>query len=561
MINKAYRERIEKGLDEYLSSAENFSLTCDNFDTLKSSFNIGNTTLEIVSDLVKEYKNFTFIQIELNNSEYIEKLEKEAKINKIKDLINDEIDSEYSNLLESLKIISEDNLGYDEYDLSYIIKNDINSNIDENMKNINETINKIKGDKYYVHLLEWNYLNYERVDSFDQIKVSFETFINSKIKIEKRTINTFLKDIIRNNFKTLINNLYNSFGNEFFLRIIKYNENFKISTLYQDLKYSLVVSLLYYGSLYKLKRNIKSLTQDLKIKLYNLNNLELIAKEKNQKVLDLLNRNIDEFIEESTHYLINDYKTYLKEDSYIKMNFNERILNSIYTNLKDVSSDLEKDFSNLLKEKFKNNFIESYKKVMNSQTANMIDTVNDLKQSIKSIIDDLFSLNINKVLNDTNNKMNETLNSIKEYNNHFNSFKIPEELIQFLDTYGDNVIQRAYDGLETLVNKETKNMTLTYLEKNSKNLEEKLNSDDFVKVRNEAYFSLKNENIDIIKKCINDYGTTEYPNKLQNEINRIDSRILRRLNGEQTSEDTDEEYKEKIADKAIDENFNKLLNI
>ena len=82
-----------------------------------------------------------------------------------------------------------------------------------------------------------------------------------------------------------------------------------------------------------------------------------------------------------------------------------------------------------------------------------------------------------------------------------------------------------------------------------------------MKVRNEAYFSLKNENIDIIKKCINDYGTTEYPNKLQNEINGIDSRILRRLNGEQTLEDTDEEYKEKIADKAIDENFNKLLNI
>ena len=100
MINKAYREHIEKGLDEYLSSAENFSLTCDNFDTLKSSFNIGNTTLEIVSDLVKEYKNFTLIQIELKNNEYIGKLEKEAKINKIKDLINDEIDSEYSNLLE-----------------------------------------------------------------------------------------------------------------------------------------------------------------------------------------------------------------------------------------------------------------------------------------------------------------------------------------------------------------------------------------------------------------------------------------------------------------------------
>ena len=88
---------------------------------------------------------------------------------------------------------------------------------------------------------------------------------------------------------------------------------------------------------------------------------------------------------------------------------------------------------------------------MNTQTADMIDTVNNLKQNIKSMIDGLFSLDIDKVLNDTNNKMNETLNSIKEYNNHFNSFKIPEELIKFLDTYGDNVIQRAYDGFETLI--------------------------------------------------------------------------------------------------------------
>ena len=67
MINRAYKERIEKGLDEYLISAENFSLTCETFDTLKSSFNIGNITLEIVSDLVEEYKNFTLIQIRLKN--------------------------------------------------------------------------------------------------------------------------------------------------------------------------------------------------------------------------------------------------------------------------------------------------------------------------------------------------------------------------------------------------------------------------------------------------------------------------------------------------------------
>ena len=554
MINRAYKERIEKGLDEYLISAENFSSTCETFDTLKSSFNIGNITLEIVSDLVEEYKNFTLIQIRLKNDIYIEKIEKEAKIDEIKKLINNEIDSEYANLLEIIKNVSVDNVGNDDYDLTEI-------KIDENMKNINNTINKIKGNKYYVDLYDWQILNYDFVNSFSQIEVSFKNFILNKKYIEKILINTFLKDIIRNNFNILINNLYDHFGNEFFSRIIKYNIFFKISTLYQDLKYSLVVSLMYYASLYNLRRSINSLTQDLKIKLYNLNNLDLIAKEKNEKVLKLLNHNIDEFIEKSVQYLVNDYKKFLIEDSYIKINFNEKILNSIDTNLKDVSSELEKDFTNLLNEKFKNNFINSYIKVMNTQTADMIDTVNNLKQNIKSMIDGLFSLDIDKVLNDTNNKMNETLNSIKEYNNHFNSFKIPEELIKFLDTYGDNVIQRAYDGFETLINKETKNITLTNLQKNSKKFEDYLKSDDFMKIRNNTYSLLKNENIDIIKQSINTYGTTEYPNILQNEINRIDSRILRRLNGEQTEDDTVEEYKEKVADKAIDENFNKLLNI
>jgi hypothetical protein len=59
---------------------------------------------------------------------------------------------------------------------------------------------------------------------------------------------------------------------------MKYNENFRINNLYKNLKYSLVVSLLYYSSLYSKKASVGTLTKDLKLKLYNFNDLDKIAQ-------------------------------------------------------------------------------------------------------------------------------------------------------------------------------------------------------------------------------------------------------------------------------------------
>ena len=558
---KVYKERVESNLNNYLSSAENYSSTCETIDTLKSSFNIGEIIKEIVNDLVIEYKNYTYIQINLTNNEYIDKIEKWAKIDEINNLINNEIDQTFSNLLNTLKNVTVDNLGNDDYDLNNEIRNDINSKFQENMNNIENIVSSIKGKEYNVSQLNWVILDYQDNGPFVEISDNrnFGKFISNKINIEKKELNTFLKQIIRSNFNNLINNLIQSFGVEFFDRILKYNENFKISTLYKDLKYTLVVSLTYYASLNALKEDIKSLTQDLKFKLYSLNNLDLIVDEKNQKVLNLLKTNIDLFIDESQRYLINNYKNFLKEDALIKLIFNESIIESIENNLNEVSSELEKDFISLLNEQFKKKFLNSYTIVMNQQTNDMIQTVNELKQTIRSMINDLFTLDIEKVLDETNIKMNNTIDSIKEYNDYFNSFKIPEELINFLNTYGDNVIQRAYDGIETYINKLTKNITLTNLEKNSKNFENTLKPDEFLAMKNNVYSLIKDENIDNIIKTIDSYGRADYPDNLQNEINKIESR-RRRLKVRQTEEDIKEEYNEKVADKSIDENFQKLLN-
>ena len=103
----------------------------------------------------------------------------------------------------------------------------------------------------------------------------------------------------------------------------------------------------------------------------------------------------------------------------------------IYSNFEAIESEPEKDYKALLNEQFKKKLVNSYSKVLNDQTNDLIKTINDLKQNIKSMFDDLFSLDIEEVLNEANTKMKVILDSVEEYKTHFNSFKIPEELILF----------------------------------------------------------------------------------------------------------------------------------
>ena len=565
---EAYTYLIEPGLNKYLIEAENYISRCNTYETLNSTYNIGEVIYKYVKYFVEEYKDITNMQLKHNREEYIQKFKKEVGLDEIKILIDNELDSEYSELLDVLKKITEninsEDYGFDDYDFNNDIKNDIDSNITKYFENINNELIKIEvGDK--IELIGWENLSlcYDRIDLdiFDNISTSFHTFINGKIKYEKNNSNVFIKDIIRKNFNNTINNFIFTFGNEYFERIIKYNENFKIKSLYQNLKYSLVISLNYYKMLYNIIRNeITSLTKDLKLKLYNLNDLDKIAKEKNKIILNMLNDKVDDFIKITMDHILIEYNKYLMGDISIKSNFNENIQKSIKNNLKDIYSVLEKDYSSLLNEQFKTKLINSYSNIMNELTDDMIQTVNELKENIKLFFDDFLSLDIDKVLNQTNYQMNITIDSIEEYNYHFNSFKIPEELIKYLLNYGNDIIKPFYEKIENFINSETKSLTLNNLKNKSIEFESHFKTNEIVKQIDEIYSSLK-VNINNILKEINTYGITDFPNKLQNEINRIDKRALRRLNDEQTEEDKIEEYKENIADKSIDENFHKLLKM
>ena len=567
---EGYDDIIESGLNKYLEKSKEYLSNTKTYETLNNSFNIGEVIYDKVNEFVEEYKNFTKIQLDFTHDEIIKKLMKELGIEEILSIINEDIDSEYSKLLNILesktKDINSPTIGYTDYDLNEDIKNDIEAKIEEVFKNIKNILNEIKlySDDDDIELMGWENLNfcYDDVDitTFDVINSDFEVFITKKISTEKSNLNILIKSALRKNFNDLITNFVLSFGKDYFERIINYNENFKISNLYQNLKYSLVISLNYYQMLYQSVKALNSLTSDLKIKLYKFNNLDKITEQENKIILNILNDKVDEFIEKTKLHILNDYKAYISSDTSIKLAFNDNIQKIIGNNIEDISSDLEKDYVNLLNETFKIKIHNSYNKTLNDLTSDMIQTIDRLKENIKSLFDDLFSLEIDKVLNQTNTQMNITLNVIEEYNNYFNSFKLPEELVEYSLNFGTDIIKPSYEKLESFINQETRLLTLNNIKEKSLEYENSYKKEQLIKEINKVSSSFSN-NYNLIINAIDSYGNNDYPNILQNEINRIDRRVRRRLNNEDSEEDKEEEYKEKIADKSIDENFKKLLKI
>jgi len=125
IMNVIFRNHFKIILDEYREKAYNYSLECESYDTLKSSYNIGTIIYEMVEELVNNYQNYTVNLIEIKKKKYLNKKYNEAKLNEIKNLVDDEISQGYSNLLEILKQKSISNIGDDNYDFNEKIKDSI----------------------------------------------------------------------------------------------------------------------------------------------------------------------------------------------------------------------------------------------------------------------------------------------------------------------------------------------------------------------------------------------------------------------------------------------------
>jgi hypothetical protein len=193
---------------------------------------------------------------------------------------------------------------------------------------------------------------------------------------------------------------------------------------------------------------------------------------------------------------------------------------------------------------------------LNSKTEEMLRNIRSQRELIKSRIDDLFSLDSDEVLNNINLNINSTLISINAYKDNFDKFEISEELFNYLNNYGKNVIQPSYDNLEKLLNKATKDLILTNLESNSKVYENSYKIKDFNNLINETYSSIKLNYIKKINDSIYSYGPEKYPDNLNNKMNQ---KSLRRLENDITEEERTNEKVLRIAVQSIDDTIKQLL--
>ena len=555
--------KIQLKLDDYLNRAKSYKdgNYSQEFKLIDYSFNVGEIIYEKVGNLVKKYKDLSKNIIDFLKKVYISKISKENKIDSIKNLIAKEIENEYnSNLFISLNSYAKYETE-ETYDLNEEIKKNISLTINNTIEDINIIMISLKGIQNFPNLISLNE-DYELVLLvFEDIDNKFDYFISPLISNQKNEINTNIINLIESNFINILENIIFSFGSDFFDRIIKYNQNYKIKNLHKNLKYSLVITLQYYISIYQSKE-VEALTKDLKLKLFNLNDLDLRADKENNNILELLNKKISYFIEESKKNIINNYINYIKENDKLKdlSSNNKEIEAKIGSDFETAKSNINERYDALLNKLFKEKFIESYTKIMNDETKELIDLVNTQKENIKSLIEDFLSLNNENILNDINDKINKTTKAIEDFNIHITQLNISDELIEFLNNYGTKNIQPLYAQFSNSISKATKDKIINYLNIHSLEFENSFNNLNNIKnFINKVYLQI-NSNFTNINNSINIYhGIEEYPNYLENEILRVDEIRRRRLNDQQTENDILEEYKERFPDSALDENFRRIL--
>ena len=571
ITEKLLKKYVEPMLNLYLERTTFYTNNFKEEKTLNNTYNIKKIIEEIIVDLSVEYKNITEMQIEKKYTDYKKDISEKLGLNEIKENINKEIENKYSSTLlialQKYAIFNAGDEGYIDYDFNDDIKGEINEIINLKMNNINNAVKttedyineaiSINGISFFriksnfeIKLDPWEY-SFDDSSIYYNIENNFKDFISSEYDEELDTFKNNVNEIMTSNFNELLSEIILSFGNDFFDRIIQYNENFKITGLYNNLKYSIFQTISYYIMINAVEE-IEELPRDLKLKVYNLNNIDLIAKEKNKQVLDLLEGEIDKFIGKSKDKIIPIFISKI-DNHVIKENvFKEEINEVLKEKLDDMREDIliKKHYINLLNENFKNNFINSYTKSMNKQLEELLEIVHEQKEQLIIEMDCCFTLEPEEVLNDIKNKLNITLESVNEYNNNYlDGFIISANFTKYLISYGNEIIKPLYEPLIDLIDESTRNIILNNIDENIKTYENNMNVDEFNELSNKTYFLAKNiyENI---KTFINIYGIEGYNDNLDNEIRKIElRRNIRILN----------DIEDIRYDKGVSEVFSKLL--
>jgi hypothetical protein len=278
-----------------------------------------------------------------------------------------------------------------------------------------------------------------------------------------------------------------------------------------------------------------------------MNDIDSIILQKNKDILKSLNDISDEFIFKSRNFLIQRYKEFIKDEADIEMTFSPDVLKVIDSEIDKKESIIGEDYENMMKIYLRDNLISSYKKLLEEKTEVILRIINSNREYLKIILDDIYSLDPDDTLNEINNKINITSDSIEEYYNHFDTFKIPSELVEYLYNYGKNEVQPLFENIQLLNNDIFKESILINVDKNSENYENSYNYNAFNEMINASYNLIKDDFILNLNESGHLY-LDNYPERLNLKINDI---ALRRL---------DENYVRKIPDRYLAETFDKILN-
>ena len=562
--NNFYTNCFSTSLDEYLEQSQKETSKSDfvEFKLYNTTYKIGEIIQNLLIDIITHYKKKTKNMIYKKYLGNFEKIKNSINYETLINSMNNEIDETFnSTLLKSLeKIETNDpnNTLYSQYDFDDNIINEINTLINQNINNIKSEIEQTKGTNYEIKTNCFLDFSLSGIEIVKNVCEEFKSFLGTEKEDQKNKINNLIQKIIYSNFDDLLKNVIPSFGNLFFDRIIKYNQNFKINSLYNNLKFSLAQSLLYYNYLYQTTTDV--LPKELKIRIYNLNNLDSIVEEKNAQILSLLKKKIGEFIRNSRNNILKKYMDYLLEDVSINQAFDKDVLDKIQDNLIEIQPSLEKNYDNMVESFFKEKLLKAYSDFMNQKTNEMKRTVYEQRELLKAQIDDLFSLDSEKVLVDINKIINNTLNSIQEYNKFIDNYEISNDVKEYFNEFAISKVLPIFSDFQLELNKATKDKIVLNINKNSEKIE-KLNPNQ-IKLKSNEYkeYFLKNF-FTSINSSVESYGINDFKKKLDLERQNVNGYLRRRLSGTETEEDIEKNAREKINDRGIEETFNKILNL
>ena len=534
IIKSVYTNCIENKLNIYLEIVKLITSSdeCSPFEMLNYTYNIGEILNNIASEIIAKIQIRARKKIYFKYQEYYEKIMSDIDFISIQNEINNELDEMYeTEILEKInehnkKLYLTNNVSYD---LSNILKVQINKTIKTSLEEIESIIMTTKGSNFNVQFECSLSFSYSKSNIISQMCKSFKEILITENEEQITKIGELIQDAIKSNLNGYLQNAIPIFGNEFFDRIIDYNINFKILNLYDNLKYALAQNFLYYAALGEYTDDVTDMPIDLKFRLYRLNDLNYTIKEKRIEIINLLEDKLNELIDNLTNIASDTYTSYLKENPIIERNFNPIIIKAIENNLNVILPQIEKEYNEALEKYLKKRFVDSFRNILDEETNNLLDDFDYEQKRLKDALDKLFSEKIDDDLHEVNKNIHRTITSIWDYNMFLPTFFIPDKLYNFFRLYANNTIIPLFETFRYDLE------NLTYISivetiNNKSKLIEKINVTEFlIKCRElKIYFEVNYYNP--LLTAFNEYNTPSYQINLFNKRDELLNRLkLRRL--------------------------------